>query len=61
MNNTQTAKIPMSNITRQMTLDVQVTGVKTWRVRMALGIWLLKCAALVMGCGIHVSGPEVQP
>jgi len=37
-----------------MTLKVRITGVRAWAVRMKIGGWILRLAALVMGMDMHV-------
>ncbi len=53
-------RYPVAHAMRTMTLRVDVTGVRTWRVRLWLGGLLLQLAARVMGCGIRFDGIEPQ-
>jgi hypothetical protein len=46
--------IPVSRVMHKITMQVNVTGMKTWRVRMWLGVQTMKLAALIMGCNIEV-------
>lgn len=46
--------VPVSRVMHKITMQVNVTGMHTWRVRMWLGIQTLKLAALIMGCAIEV-------
>lgn len=47
-------KVRMGEVLRGMTMNVRVTGLKVWRVRLWLSMVLMRAAALVAGCGIHV-------
>ena len=49
---------PAAHAMRKISLIVDVTGVRTWRLRLWLGGLLLQCAALVMGCGIRFEGTK---
>lgn len=51
---TTIAKLPMSDVTRNLELKICVTGVKTWRVRLWLGALLMRFAAWVIGCKCEV-------
>lgn len=44
----------MRDVVSQLTLQVDVTGVRVARVRMWLGMRLLKLAVRVLGCGMEV-------
>jgi hypothetical protein len=46
--------IPVRSILNRVTMHVHVNGVKLWTARIWLGTKILKCAALVMGCGLRV-------
>ena len=35
-------------------MTVRITGMRVFRARMAVGIWLVKLASVVMGVGITV-------
>jgi hypothetical protein len=37
-----------------ITLNVDVTGLRVWKVRVWIGCQVIKLAALVMGTGIHI-------
>jgi hypothetical protein len=47
-------RVPMTHLTKDLTMHVTVTGVHWWAVRQTIGIWLIRCAAWVMGVNIHV-------
>lgn len=49
-----TVDFPMRNAMRNMTLNVNFTGVRRWRVRMWAAVQLVRLAAYVLGCGIKV-------
>ena len=47
-------KFPVTRAMKNITLTVDLTWVRTWRVRLWIGQQLIKLAALVIGCGIRV-------
>lgn len=49
------AQVDMAEVMSGLTMQVQVTGVRMLRVRLWLGLRVLKLAAMIMGCGIAVS------
>ena len=51
---TNNVTIPLSRATQNVTLNVKVSGVRVWKFRQTVGIWLIKLAARVMGVGVHV-------
>ena len=50
-------KIPIGPLMRRATICVDVTGVRTWRLRLWVGMRLIALAAIVMGCGIRFDRP----
>ena len=46
--------VPITSITKNLTLNLNVTGVRTWKVRVWCGVQLIRFAAFVMGCGFHL-------
>jgi hypothetical protein len=46
--------LPLSRIMKNATLNVRLTGIRVWWLRQQVGIWLIKCAARVMGVGFFV-------
>ena len=54
-------KVPMGKIMSQVTMNVDLTGMKVFRVRMWIGRQLLKLVALAMGCKIQVETDGVKP
>lgn len=51
---TNIAKLPMSDVTRDLTLEIHVSGVKTWRARLWLGAAIMRFATWVIGCKCDV-------
>jgi hypothetical protein len=49
-------RVPIAAVTKDITMHVEVTGVRVWRVRLWLWIQLLRLAALVAGVGIQFHG-----
>jgi len=47
-------RLPAARVMQQVVLSVELTGIRTWKVRLTLGVWLIKLAAFVMGCGVRV-------
>lgn len=46
--------VPMSQVMKDATFVVALTGVRAWRVRVWAGVLLIRLAAYVIGCGIRV-------
>jgi len=46
--------IPVQSVMKRMTLTVRITGHRRWWIRQQIAMQLLKAAAWVMGCNIHV-------
>jgi hypothetical protein len=46
--------IPISSVMKNVTCTAYVAGIKTWKVRLAAGIWLFKLAAWVTGMKVEV-------
>lgn len=49
-----TISVPIQPLMKEVTLNVEVTGVTVWKIRQRLGAWLIMLAAFVMGCDVHV-------
>jgi len=47
-------RLSHGHLMKCVTLNVTLTGVRVWRVRQDAGIWLIRLASYVMGCGVHV-------
>ena len=45
-----TVDIPMTEVARNLTLEIHVSGVNTWRARLWLGGKLMRLAVWVIGC-----------
>lgn len=54
MKTTQDVNVPMSDLTKRITLNVRLTGLPAWKIRQTVGLWLIKLATSVMGIGLHV-------
>ena len=52
--------VHLPRVAKQFDLKIKVTGVRRFRVRVWLGVQVLKLAAIVMGVGFEVS-VEKQP
>jgi hypothetical protein len=48
----------MSELAKELTLEVTITGGRVFGFRIWLGSKIIKLAALVMGCGIEITGPK---
>jgi hypothetical protein len=50
-------KVPFSQIMRKAVLHVtvQMTGVRLFAIRRAVGVMLIKAAAVAFGCGIEIT------
>jgi hypothetical protein len=46
--------IRASEVAKELTMTVNVTGLKIWRVRLFVGLLLLRASTWVMGCGIEL-------
>jgi hypothetical protein len=51
---TTIAKLPISDTARDLTISVQISGAKTFRVRLWLGAKLIHLAARVIGCKCEI-------
>ena len=45
---------PVTSAVKNMTLNVNVTGLRAWKWRVWIGLRLIRIAALIIGCGFHV-------
>lgn len=48
------AKIHTKDAVKKLTLNVSLTGVKSFYFRLAAGVALIKLAARIIGCGIKI-------
>jgi hypothetical protein len=46
--------VKAGKVIQQMTLRVDVRGLRVLKIRMAVGLLLVRAACLVIGCGIKV-------
>ena len=46
--------IPIQRVMENVTMTVRVTGLCVWRVRLRLGVWLMRIAARIMGVELDV-------
>jgi len=49
-----TIELPMSEVARNLTVEIRVSGVKTWRGRLWLGARLIRLAVWVIGCQSNI-------
>lgn len=54
MTNDQELVVPMSDAMRQLTVTVRVSGQRVAMVRLKAGTWLIRLAAVVMGCNVEL-------
>ena len=47
-------RVPMRSVTEHITMHVNVTGVRTWKIRVWVGTQLIRLAAFVMNCNVVV-------
>lgn len=50
--------IDVSDIMKDITMQVNFTGLRQWRVRMAIAIWLMHFVGWLIGMGIEIVGEE---
>jgi hypothetical protein len=50
------ATVSATEALRAIELEVELTNVRTAHARLTVGIWLLRVAARVIGCGIAIEG-----
>ena len=54
------AKIKASHVTKNISMQIVVTGVKVMRLRFWLGGQIIKLAALVLGCDVKLKTEHNQ-
>ena len=47
-------KLPVSDVARHVTINIFVTGLKMYKIRMEIGLWLIRLAVAVMGMNLKV-------
>jgi hypothetical protein len=55
-----TAKIPISKVTKEVTMQVRVTGFRSFKFRLWIATLLIRLAAFVAGMGIEVNLEELS-
>jgi hypothetical protein len=53
-----TAKIPISRVTKEVTMHVSVTGFRSFKLRLSIAKILIRLAAFVAGMGIEIKIQE---
>jgi hypothetical protein len=51
-------KLPISSVSKNITMQVEVTGVRVWKARLWLAIQIFRLGAWVVGVGIRFTGLE---
>lgn len=46
--------VPVNKLVGDLTMEVSITGMRSYRVRQWIAIKLMTLAAAIMGCGIEV-------
>jgi hypothetical protein len=46
--------IKVSDVVKEMNLTVNISGVRIFKLRLSIGVWLIRIAAKLIGCGIEV-------
>ncbi len=54
MNPNTSMDIPISKAMQQVTMKVRLKGVRSFKVRLTVSVWLLRLAALLPGCNVQV-------
>lgn len=53
-----TVKIPMSEVVKDITVNIEITGEKVFWARFWFAKQLIKLAALAAGCGIRIENAD---
>ena len=53
-----TRTIAVNEVMKGSTLEITITGIKIFKIRMFIGIWLIKLAAWIICCPIELSVNE---
>lgn len=48
-----------SDLAKDLTVNVRITGMRRFRFRLAIARWLIWLACKVAGCGLHVEDEEI--
>jgi len=54
----KTARVNLRRAASNMILEVEVVGVRTFRLRLVIAFWLIRLAAKVGGVGIRIERKE---
>lgn len=46
--------IPVTDLTRQLTMKISISGIRAWEVRMKIGEWLIRLAANIMAMNLDL-------
>jgi len=49
-----TIKLPISRVTRRITMSVKITGFRSWGFRLWVGTRLIKLACFIVGCKTEI-------
>jgi len=53
--------IPVASVTNKMTVNINLTGLRRWHLRLQLGLALMRLAVWVLGMGFKVEDSELPP
>ena len=54
----RTINIPMASVAKDLTVNVKLTGLRRWHLRLQLGLVLMRFAIWVSGMGFEVEEPN---
>lgn len=46
--------IPITELAKTVVMTVNISGVKSWRVRLKIGMWLVAIGCRIIGCQMKV-------
>ena len=55
-----TRTIAVNEAIKGSTLEITITGIKVFKIRMVIGIWLIKLAAWIIGCQTELKVNESE-
>ncbi len=55
------AEIHAPDLMRRLTVDIHVTGMAEYRVRLLLGVLIMRLAVFVLGCNVNITGTSNDP
>ena len=53
--------IPVTSVAKDITINVKLTGLRRWHLRLRLGLALMRLAIWVSGMGFKVEDSELPP